>query len=372
LAQGVVASEFVRCVHSASMRAARPMILAARPMILATEESEDPWLESEETMGVPKSRPRLTVAKLAVFGLAIAAAAMGFAVSHSASPGARPLASRGPSGAILQAAEAKPCSPDRMSIKPSLFCFAVMMANSSEEALLKNQLEKRVGMFSCNAYVVISKAKRWLGQDECEKDVWSWEEGLPDLARGHCDLASGQSTGCTNSFLNTNMFQIVWDSLVFSNMLWDHDWIVKMDPDTVFLADRLRTHLTGQTGEPYGLVQDPSTVEGDLKFMTTCWYNAPTGLMYGSLEVFTMQAIKKYSENNATCKNLDWSNWGEDLYMQSCMEALQVPSVHDYHLIGDDNCEGLEAGDCSDPAKAAYHPRKDVDSWNACHDAATR
>lgn len=338
--------------------------------------SEDALLAPEEPTAVRASRwPRTAVALAAVLGLTLGAVLLG-----SAHPGNAPAGAPGAPANIFgqtlafieKASKPKKCEPERMKATPSLFCFAVMMANSSEEALMKSQLERFVGLFSCNEYAVISKGKRWLGKDECGADVFTWKEGLPDLQKGFCDIAGGQMSGCTNSFLNVNMFQIVWDSLIFSDMLWKHDWIAKMDPDTVFMPDRLRLHVTGQTGEPPGLVGDPNEVPGDEKFFTTCWYNAPTGLLYGSLEVFSRQAIWKYHEQNATCKGLDWQNWGEDLYMQNCMEALQVPSVHDYHLVGDDSCEGLESGDCTDASKAAYHPRKDVDSWMSCIDTATR
>jgi len=274
-----------------------------------------------------------------------------------------------------EAATDKCTPPARTQIKPSLFCFAHMMPNSTEEGLMKAQLDKRVGLFSCNAYAVISEQKRWLGKDECDKDVFTWKEELPTPTKGHCDLAAGQTTGCTNSFLNTPVFMFIWDSLISSNLLWDHDWVVKMDADTVFLPERLRKHVTGKSGDPdHGLVQDPNVVPGKEKYFTTCWYTVaghPDGLLYGSLEVFSKQAMWKFANQTKTCKNLAWQNWGEDLWIQNCMGAIGVPAVHDYHLIGDDNCQGLESGPCTDGIKAAYHPRKDIQSWFQCHGAAT-
>merc|ERR1719382_2008803 len=166
-----------------------------------------------------------------------------------------------------------------------------MMPKSMEEALIKSQVKKRFGIFACNDYAIISKEKRWIGQDECDEDVWTWKENLPVPKRGHCNAAAGQTTGCTNSFLNAGIFMIAWDSLMSSGVMWKSDWIVKADPDAVLFVDRLRHHMLGTTGDDAGLVQNPTFVAGNQKFFTTCWYNSNGGgLLYGSLEVFTKQA----------------------------------------------------------------------------------
>jgi len=220
------------------------------------------------------------------------------------------------------------------------------MTPGPEVDLIRSQFQRRASIFACNDYAVISSQSLSLGQDECGKRVSAWPNTVLKPADvGQLDYAHGVTT---NSFLNTQTFISAWDMLMSSGTIWSHAWIVKVDPDAVLFPDRLRRHLAPHTGPP--------------NFVLNCLYNNVARL-FGAIEVFSIPAIAQYHTNPAACKNMDWHGWGEDSYMQKCMSVLNVPSVLDYSLVGDQRCRAVP---CTDHATAAFHPFKDPGAYWAC------
>uniref|UniRef100_A0A7S4W758 Apple domain-containing protein n=1 Tax=Alexandrium monilatum TaxID=311494 RepID=A0A7S4W758_9DINO len=236
-----------------------------------------------------------------------------------------------------------PCAPHKILDAPSVFCFSVMTPGP-EVALVQSQLAKRASIFSCNDFAVISVANMSLGKDSCGKDVWTWyNPSLRSVPMGTLDFSHGVTT---NSWLNTGTFINAWDMLMKSPNIWHHAWILKADPDAVLLADRVRQHMAPHSGPSYVL---NCNFEGQMK-------------IFGAVEVFSVPAISAYKQRPWLCKNLPWHGWGEDMYMQKCMEALGIPSVVDLNLVGDARCQYRP---CQDGGVAAFHPFKDVGGyWN--------
>lgn len=232
---------------------------------------------------------------------------------------------------------------------PSLLCFAVMRSGTNEEALIKAQLHAQVGIFDCDEYIVISNELVTLGVNRTGGHVHTWQNPAPALPMGN--LGAG---AITNSWLNTEVFINAIDTILSDSRhrVWKYDWLVKLDPDAVFFPDRLREHLKDHT---------PSNV-----YFTNCNIGIPR--LYGSIEVFSQQAMKTYSYNSWKCKQMNWHGWGEDSYFQKCMDAIGVGMVADYTLVGDARC--LYAP-CTDKWRAAFHPFKDVHSWFWCHESST-
>merc|ERR1711920_489873 len=84
--------------------------------------------------------------------------------------------------------------------------------------------------------------------------------------------------------------------------------------------------------------------------------------MFGSLEALSRKAIMTYFWGEGRCKELEWEEWGEDLYMGKCLDMLGVDGREDLKLVSDGVCLGV---DCSSGA-AVFHPKKSVESWMAC------
>lgn len=228
---------------------------------------------------------------------------------------------------------------------PTLFCWSHMEPGTEEVALLRLQLVKRASIFACNNVAVISSHKFLMGNIE-GADVWTWVN--PEI-KGKMGK-NGVNGSTTDSFLNTEVFLIAWDTLIGSGQIWAYDFVVKVDPDAVFFPDRLRKHVLDYVGRPV--------------YFSNCGKYGGKVLLYGSLEVFSVPALKLYQkESIKECKTLPWKGWGEDYYMQHCMDKLGVENVPDDKQVGDARCV---AAPCTDYTRVAFHDFKDPASWFKC------
>jgi hypothetical protein len=233
---------------------------------------------------------------------------------------------------------------------PSMLCFAVLRLGTAEEDLIKLQLKKSIGIFACDDTITISGEEAVLGNDRWGWDVKTWAIPEPRAILG--DLTKPGVT--TNSWLNTKVF-IAAFALITSDKyerVWKNDWLIKADPDAVIFPDRLRKHLLPHTGHA--------------KFMLNCNYDGIK--LFGAVEAFSKQAIGRYKDNFEKCSTLPWHGWGEDLFMQNCMETLGVTAVTDLTIVGDARCQYAP---CSNTARAAFHPFKDVPGWWQCYQEST-
>merc|ERR1712039_41838 len=159
-------------------------------------------------------------------------------------------------------------------------------------------------------------------------------------------MGNGQKT---DSFLNTETFLKAWDTLINSDKLWPFDFVVKVDPDCVFFPDRLRKHVKDHTGANV--------------YFPNCGKWGSRALLYGSLEVLSISALHNYKQRAEDCKGLPWQGWGEDYYMQHCMDMIGVQQVPDFNQVGDSRCIGAP---CSDWTKVAFHAFKKPEEWFKC------
>jgi len=234
---------------------------------------------------------------------------------------------------------------------PSLLCFTVMRG-ASEEALVLMQLEHRASLFACDDAVVFSNGSRVLGLNG-EKQVSTWNIPVPAVSTTS-QVVNGRVQA---SYTNAAIFVVAWDALLNQGaLIWSHDWVVKVDPDTVFFPDRLRLHVSAH--------QDTNT------YFTNCQPEESTyPRLFGSLEVFSKEAMKTYSSNKWRCTGaFDMHNMSESSWMMSCLDTLGVGRIFDSSLLGDSRCS---PADCSDWTRVSFHPYKDVSSWSACLDEAS-
>jgi len=239
------------------------------------------------------------------------------------------------------------CGKDGMAApkEPCFFCFSAMIPKSSEEALIKAQLVMQTSIFACDSWAVVSSDHRWLGK-EGDQDLFTTVVNHPmTCKKGHY----GQDGAETNGYLNSGFFMAVWNLLMDDGRPWGFDFSAKVDPDAVFLPDRLASHV--------------GKYRGQAVYILNCnKWSAPR--LYGSLEVFSEKALQMFSAGRERCKKeLKWRGWGEDQFMQECMTLLGVQGQGDFGLVGDANCGG---GSCSDQYRVAFHGFKTVDGYKNC------
>jgi hypothetical protein len=314
-----------------------------------------------EAIGEDSEAPARTSALLPV-PLRVACVLLGICcvgslLLHKSSELPAPAASRG-SARIesqveyveMKAAAVAAAAPVPAGPSPFLFCWSHLEVDSYELSLIRLQLVKRASIFACNEAAVISTRKILLGNVD-GNEVWTWYNPAKQVEMG----TRGVDGATTDSFLNTETFIIAWDTLMHSGHMWPHDFVVKVDPDAVFMPDRLRQHVLPHLDEAV--------------YFSNCGKYGGEVLLYGSVEVFSVPALRMYQERITTCKRLPWKGWGEDYYMQHCMNALGVANIPDEEQVGDDRCISAK---CSDYTKVAFHDFKTPEDWYDCFQEAIR
>jgi bacterioferritin-associated ferredoxin len=114
-----------------------------------------------------------------------------------------------------------------------------MMPFGYEPNLMKSQKDKGAGIFECDEHAIYSNSTTWI------KDGWG---DLP-ISVDHVVPVSlwAPMGGRWHTALNTDVFLAVWREVCKIGAHRAHDWVVKVDPDSVFLPSRLRKELRGNT-----------------------------------------------------------------------------------------------------------------------------
>jgi len=211
----------------------------------------------------------------------------------------------------------------------SLYCFSVVTMNQGttkpidEKGLVTGQLAKKVSIFDCDAYDVFSDQKVDLGGGFSTKMVTD--------ADGEFHFAKRKTTG---SWINTGMFIQVWKMIGAEKKYAPYDWVVKVDADAVFVADRLRDRIQWI----------PRTLGGTI--IQNCKY-VKYGF-FGNLEVFSHMAFEILLSNLETCRstvawkkgieNGKYGPMGEDLFAEICLMKNGVDKVEAFDLTSDGAC----------------------------------
>merc|ERR1712217_70339 len=124
-----------------------------------------------------------------------------------------------------------------------------------------------------------------------------------------------------------------WDQVNSDGRYKSHDWVVKVDADAVFFADRLKAHLDALR-----------TPKGARVLLLN---NAYKFQFLGALEVLTREAL--------------------DLFFESCWFGIGIDKQTDFELLHD--MYAAQDG-CFDAWPAAFHFYKNVGDWNTCYDQA--
>lgn len=202
--------------------------------------------------------------------------------------------------------------------------------------MIRKQLELRIGIFACEEFTAFSYGgSMMLGTD--------WKLGQIQV-----ETVRRSQNG---DWLNIAVFLQAWTMLVGDVRYRKHDWVVKVDPDTVFFPDKLREHVRAHT-----------TSDGSNVFYLNC-NSGSQARMLGSLEVFSSKAIDVYKKEGWKCKHMAMAGFGEDRYMEKCMKSLGSYPALDFDMLADTRCQ---PANCLNKGKVAYHPYRNIQSWMEC------
>lgn len=114
----------------------------------------------------------------------------------------------------------------------SLYCF--MVCHPNEANLLRAHLELGT-LHGCDAFDVFSNTTHFTQPLPGGLDMIAAVEGSMDVEKG----------GPFQTVLNSHIFQQVWRAVFLRGRYRSFDWVVKVDPDTLFFADSVRKRLGG-------------------------------------------------------------------------------------------------------------------------------
>jgi len=232
---------------------------------------------------------------------------------------------------------------------PSLFCWSVAREWGYEADVMKAQLTSGAGIFACDGFAVVSENKWNLGKGPGAR-----------IGEVRAVVFEGAGVGVSKdgTAANAELFMSAWDAVMGQTQALTFDWIVKVDPDAVVIADRLRDHLREKSGWKV-------FVRNCNKFPQ----NPDFPMMFGSMEAISRAGLQVYKDQGHRCKSeLNWYPWGEDFFLGKCLPYLGVDPVDDFSIISDGVCTGVN---CQDGWSAAFHPFKGADEWMNCWRQAT-
>lgn len=237
-----------------------------------------------------------------------------------------------------------PCGPTpKEAPRPrTLYCWAVMQPDGYEVGLLSMQYQLSVSIFSCDEHIVFTNRTVQIGAG-ANTDII------------HISLQAPMG-GEFWTAMNTNIFLAVWSKLIQLGRYKLYDWTVKADPDCVFFPGRLRRILVRHPEGPKGV------------YLKNCKFG-----LHGPLEVLSVQAVKEFGAGANQCME-HFENeckgpcaWGEDLFLDLCLQVLGVRHDDDFDVLEEDHCDPPQNWtNCDNTAKAGFHPFKDTDQYKTC------
>merc|ERR1739844_89276 len=125
----------------------------------------------------------------------------------------------------------------------------------------------------------------------------------------------------SGTWINTGMFTQIWKKIAEAGEYQNADWVMKLDADAIFIANRMRVWLKqNELVPPAGI------------YLENCKY-VDYGY-FGNLEVYSTQAFSTLVQNIDSCKQtLNWKvgvkdgkygPMGEDLFAQSCLDSVGI------------------------------------------------
>mmetsp|Transcript_118819 Transcript_118819/g.236713 ORF Transcript_118819/g.236713 Transcript_118819/m.236713 type:complete len:587 (+) Transcript_118819:86-1846(+) len=225
----------------------------------------------------------------------------------------------------------------------SLYCYSLMLPYGVEVSLLRNQAEHGTGIFACEETTAFSS-------QSVKLSAKFYTEPLYNTSL-HC-----RRGGRWGTYLNTPIFTKIWMKIVYDGRYKFHDWVVKVDPDTVFFANRLRD-----------ILREPEFNESEIH-NGAILHNCGHGL-HGPIEVLSRRAMQVFGENLWNCEQKPQEDW----FLSLCLDKLQARVHYRDDLLAESSCFLMGKGR-KDPnwqscytAHASFHPFKTPEQYMECH-----
>lgn len=265
---------------------------------------------------------------------------------------------------------------NRSKALPTLFCWALALKGGVEPWLLVVQQQMGTGIFGCHAYTTFSDEALALGMGD-NLTIGFLPDGAPVRTvaiPGEKAWLGPVSGSPLNVWHNTVVFARAYAWIRDSGLAEKHDWTVKVDPDTVFLPGILQRQIHAMySSSRYMEKLDPTVPV----YLVNCkqWYS-----LQGPLEMFSRAAAAKFFSGFENCQaTLNWRDWGEDWFMQHCLDHLGVQEREGFNLLNDGYCQSeyghtghdyneevkMHGTTCVD-GKPAYHPYKTTVALRTC------
>lgn len=254
----------------------------------------------------------------------------------------------------------------RWSESPTLFCWAIALADTVEPWLLVEQLHRATGIFGCHKYSVFSDKELSLGEGP---QGWGAVNATPIPGK---PAWQGPAPG-TDQLIwhNTGVFTRAYRRIYSDALYKKYDWSVKADPDAAFIPAILQQKL-----------QEKNLDSSTPIYFVNCeqWHS-----MQGPLEVFTRAAGDLFYGSHQQClDSLPWGDWGEDWFANKCLDMLGVQGLDGFDLLSDMWCQDSYAdtghsyweefeqrgAPVCDGGRPAYHPYKTPEEMHACLEQA--
>jgi len=228
----------------------------------------------------------------------------------------------------------------------SLYCYSLMLPAGDERGLISSQAAGRKGIFACDEATVFSSESVDLGSG------W-WTQVLYNT-NVYCTKG-----GKWGTYMNTPVFVKIWREIIAAGRYKYHDWNVKVDPDAVFLPERLRQ-----------ILRDPEFREAEVKNGAVL-HNCGRGL-HGPLEVISRRGMEIFGNNTDQCERKPQ----EDFFLSLCMDKLGVKVHFRDDVLAESGCM-LKGVGRKDPkwylcqsAHVAFHPFKTWPEYEGCYERA--
>jgi hypothetical protein len=254
----------------------------------------------------------------------------------------------------------------------SLYCYVVHFRHNKgkpnkEMEMMPMQMEKGLHIYACDAWDIFSDVMFDVG------DYTSIR--VKDIEGDFCKYARPDTGACANAAI----YYQVWRTIRSMQKWQDQEWVVKTDVDAVFIPQRLKDMLAVRVQPDVGVYFDNCK-------------SVDSGF-FGALEVVSTKAFKVVLPQVEDCKYTlcwggeecdDWKYgpWGEDKFLQECMDKNFVAKMPLYELTNDGACpgdrpEGQKKNKkfkpvCADSIAPSTHPFKTPDAWMSCHDATMK
>jgi len=254
-----------------------------------------------------------------------------------------------------------------------MYCFSVYTKDtgsskpSSELEIIQHQKSQNLGIFQCDYSAVFSDVSVDVGGGMMTTVVTDVE--------GDWHFAKRK---VSQTWVNTGMFTQIWKKIAEAGEYQNADWVLKLDADAIFIANRMKVWLKHNE-----LVPPPGIYLENCKYVDYGYF--------GNLEVYSTQAFSTLVQNIDSCKKtLNWKvgikdgkygPMGEDLFAQTCLDSVGIRRKEAFDITTDGACPGDRPKEekknkkwkpnCASAATPAMHPFKKTQEWIQCYEATT-